>query len=404
MLTLAGIVFILCFVFAIHLFHRHYSTKIQVNNKTEFSIGGFNTNLKVKIIDAKDILKPWYSNDLLSPGYITNIEKEKFLIITGNGSLYSFFSDKLKLLDSNFSSLLTSKNYLPIKDRTNLTGRLGVRGLYYDAKSKTIFVAYGLKLQNPNCFTLAIDSAKFEDVNQKIIFSNFYQGKSCSPNPNGHESAGKITRIGDSIFVAFGSFGNYDGKKGLSDYISKKDSSNKDWEFGSILKININTKKTQVYAKGLRNVEGMESVKDSLFITSHGPYGGDIFSKVEEHDNFGWPEYSYGLSYENFENIYIKPVPPYKDPTFYFCPDVGVSAILFYKNKSIPWFKDKFIMATLIDKSFYLLDYSFPLGRIRSVEKYNLGYRIRDLSVGDNGSIYLITDEGAILILSNFLK
>ena len=128
MLTLAGIVFILCFVFAIHLFHRHYSTKIQVNNKTEFSIGGFNTNLKVKIIDAKDIDFTVLQNFPHASVDFKNIKVMEVVESKNKDTLFkagkvSFFFNLIDIFNKNYHLKKIRMDDLSIKIKINKNGK-----------------------------------------------------------------------------------------------------------------------------------------------------------------------------------------------------------------------------------------------------------------------------------------
>ena len=89
------------------------------------------------------------------------------------------------------------------------------------------------------------------------------------------------------------------GTKNIGLKLQKLDS-----EFGKILKIDIQTNKSEVVSLGHRNPQGLFYSKkyDFILSTEHGPKGGDEininhkpFSKIK---NFGWPISSYGKHYK----------------------------------------------------------------------------------------------------------
>ena len=73
---------------------------------------------------------------------------------------------------------------------------------------------------------------------------------------------------------------------------------------------------------------------------------------------------------------------------------------MFYEGKEFPRWNKHFIVATLKAKSIYLLNYDSDNDRIISSERIPIGYRVRDISVLQNGEIYLVTDERRIIKLS----
>ena len=102
---------------------------------------------------------------------------------------------------------------------------------------------------------------------------------------------------------------------------------------------------------GVRNTQGLsyDKEKDILFMTEHGPKGGDevnikkiLYSKIV---NFGWPISSYGEHYpheteKKTKSIY-KFAPLYKshsehgfeEPVIYYENAIGPSEIIFLKKK-----------------------------------------------------------------------
>ena len=111
-------------------------------------------------------------------------------------------------------------------------------------------------------------------------------------------------------------------------------------DFGKILKINIQNKKSEVVSLGHRNPQGLYYSKkfDFILSTEHGPKGGDEininnkpFLKVK---NFGWPISSYGEHYKkNYSEKILKEAPlnkshkkfGFEEPIKYFDPSIGIS-------------------------------------------------------------------------------
>jgi len=73
---------------------------------------------------------------------------------------------------------------------------------------------------------------------------------------------------------------------------------NIDLDFGKMLVINIDSKKTKQYSKGHRNPQGLVKVENYILETEHGPDGGDEINLIDSNEDYGWPFVSYGAEYE----------------------------------------------------------------------------------------------------------
>ena len=52
--------------------------------------------------------------------------------------------------------------------------------------------------------------------------------------------------------------------------------------YGKIIKISLNTMDVEIFAKGLRNPQGLFLDKDGIFETEHAPQGGDELNLILE--------------------------------------------------------------------------------------------------------------------------
>ena len=151
---------------------------------------------------------------------------------------------------------------------------------------------------------------------------------------------------------------------------------------------------------GHSNPQGLVLVGEKIFVTEHGPKGGDELNNIIEGKNYGWPFYSYGFSYDN-RDIHRRPhKKPFQEPHFVFPQDTGVSEVVFYQGNEFPRWNNHFIVATMKAKSLYLLNYDELNDRIIYAEKIPIGYRVRDILISEKGIINLVTDERKIIKLS----
>ena len=195
-----------------------------------------------------------------------------------------------------------------------------------------MYVSY-IGERKDNCYDLKII---FSELNEKFLdFSLFYQTLNCVDKNNNHGfwahqgAGGRIVNLDNSnLLFTTGDFRN----RPLSQDIQS--------DFGKILKINIQNKKSEVVSLGHRNPQGLYYSKkfDFILSTEHGPKGGDEINinndpllKVK---NFGWPISSYGEHYKkNYSKKILNEAPlnkshkkfGFEEPIKYFDPSIGIS-------------------------------------------------------------------------------
>ena len=166
----------------------------------------------------------------------------------------------------------------------------GIKDLHIS--KETLFVSY-INQVKENCYSLEVAKANL-DLNE-LNFEKLYITNFCKSRPD--QSGGRIQRFDDNnIILSIGEFG-----------FDTKDLNLVDIDAGKIIIINTsNGKDYSVVGMGLRNPQGLNYLPDKfqneIFITSHGPYGGDEINVVDlkktvKENNFGWPNVSYGEHY-----------------------------------------------------------------------------------------------------------
>ena len=152
----------------------------------------------------------------------------------------------------------------------------------------------------------------------------------------------------------------------------------------------------EIYQIGLRNPQGMtiNPNNNNIYFSNHGPRGGDSIGVVSFAGNYGWKKIAWGgteyigtkIGKSALNNIY-------DDPVKIWVPSIGAGNLTFYNGKTFPdWAGDILVTAT---GSKMLIRIDFNNEKIIGKEyilKDEIG-RVRDLEVGANGDIYLISDE-----------
>lgn len=157
----------------------------------------------------------------------------------------------------------------------------------------------------------------------------------------------------------------------------------------------------EIYSYGHRNVQGIayDSKNDRLLINEHGPKGGDEINLIEPGANYGWPLATFGLDYTGAQVSPFQTHPDTVAPLLHWTPSIAPSALAIYDGSLFPDWQGDLFNAALAAKEVRrvrLVD-----GEVAEQETLfaELDERIRDVQVGPDGALYLLTDgpEGRLL-------
>jgi aldose sugar dehydrogenase len=155
----------------------------------------------------------------------------------------------------------------------------------------------------------------------------------------------------------------------------------------------------EIWAYGMRSQEGLAFAPDGqLYEVEHGPRGGDEFNLIKKGANYGWPLVSHGIDYRG------DPIGDGKvamsgteQPVYYWSPSTAPSGLTFYTGNSNAWAGSAFVgmlNGRLLDR-IKLVD-----GKVVEEEAMltDLKSRIRDVRMGTDGALYVLTDSGGAAI------
>jgi glucose/arabinose dehydrogenase len=160
--------------------------------------------------------------------------------------------------------------------------------------------------------------------------------------------------------------------------------------------------KPEIYTLGHRNPLGLaiHPVTHELWSTEFGPRGGDELNRIEAGKNYGWILVTHGQHY-NGDPVARGSggVPGMTDPVLFWVPSINPGNLMFYEGDRFPVWRGNMLMATMTRS---LLRVTFDdTGKPAAQERMltSLGQRLRDVRLGPDGSIYVLTDEreGAML-------
>ncbi len=152
----------------------------------------------------------------------------------------------------------------------------------------------------------------------------------------------------------------------------------------------------EIFSFGNRNVQGaaLHPQTGELWAHEHGPQGGDELNIIRAGRNYGWPVITYGVNYgigtKIGEGTHKEGM---EQPLYYWVPSIATSGMTFYTGERFPqWQNNLFIGSLQYDLLVRLeLEGEKVVHEERMLED-KLG-RIRDVRVGPDGLIYVLTDE-----------
>jgi glucose/arabinose dehydrogenase len=151
----------------------------------------------------------------------------------------------------------------------------------------------------------------------------------------------------------------------------------------------------EIYAWGHRNPQGMAVHPETgaVWTQEHGPRGGDEVNIERPGANYGWPVITQGIDYSGApvgEGTHKEGM---EQPVHYWVPSIAPSGMAFYEGEAFPEWQGDLFVGALKDQLLARLelDGERVVGEERLLEDA-IG-RIRDVEVGPDGFLYLLTDE-----------
>lgn len=155
--------------------------------------------------------------------------------------------------------------------------------------------------------------------------------------------------------------------------------------------------RAEIWSYGIRNPQGMamNPWSDTLWLNEHGPRGGDEINIPEKGKNYGWPLATWGVNYSGLKIPEAKGsiVAGTEQPIFYWEKSPAVSGMAFYNSDTFPQWRQKLFIGALKDKEVIVLSVKGNAVTEEGRLLQERGQRIRDVRVGPDGYLYVLTDE-----------
>ena len=159
----------------------------------------------------------------------------------------------------------------------------------------------------------------------------------------------------------------------------------------------------EIWSFGHRNQQGaaLNPWTGKLWTHEHGPRGGDEVNIVQPGKNYGWPIATHGINYS------LLPIPEAEgkhvdgmvDPLHVWEKSPGISGMAFYDNPTFKAWDHNLFIGALVSQE--LIRLQLDGDKVVHEERLlgDLKVRIRDVRVGPDGYLYVLTDakDGQLL-------
>jgi glucose/arabinose dehydrogenase len=160
----------------------------------------------------------------------------------------------------------------------------------------------------------------------------------------------------------------------------------------------------ETFAHGFKDPEGaaIHPATGELWMTDHGPQGGDEINIVRGGKDYGWPDVSYGRQYDarqadGRKNVPVgngrTSMPGVEEPVYYWVPSIAPSGMAFYTGNLIPQWKGNLFVGAMAGQALVRLVLNGD--RVVAEERLltDLKRRIREVKQGPDGALYIFAGD-----------
>lgn len=163
-----------------------------------------------------------------------------------------------------------------------------------------------------------------------------------------------------------------------------------------------------LWSMGHRNPQGaaLHPETGELWVSEHGPQGGDEINIAQPGANYGWPIKSYGCDYGATPGAACRigggvHAPTFVEPLTYWVPtSIAPAGLAFYTGSMFPEWRGQLFSGALQGQAVWRLTLSGNTVTAREEMFRDLGERFRDVRQAPDGALLLLTDSGKLMRLA----
>jgi cytochrome c2 len=337
------------------------------------------------------------------------------LLVTGSGAFY-----RLRLPDDSTPLAATELTLgLPFDRRRFVEDmpfgvnidNFRVAGLHVQEMGEqvSLWVSHHHWNRDARCYTLRLSAASgtARDVldGRPLEWRTVYDTQPCLPIKQrygrqgeafpGHQSGGAIVALdAERVLLTVGDH-QFDGWTSPETYPQHESA-----DYGKTLQVHTSGT-VRPFSSGHRNPQGLtRDAHGRLWLTDHGPQGGDELNLLESSGNYGWPYDTFGTEYGELVWPLQQASPsggPFIPPVHAWVPSIAPSNLIVVAHERFSEWRGDLLVGSLNDGHLYRV--RLEGARVMYVEPIRIGRDVRDLAETDDGRLVLWADDGAIVEL-----
>jgi glucose/arabinose dehydrogenase len=168
--------------------------------------------------------------------------------------------------------------------------------------------------------------------------------------------------------------------------------------------INQDGARAAIYSFGHRNPQGIvfDPATGAVWSHEHGPRGGDELNRIEPGTNYGWPVATGGIDYSGARISPYSSRPGMQGPALEWTPSIAPAGMSQYRGVLFPDWNGDLLIASLVEQTVRRVALEGNAVEAQAPLGLELNKRLRDVRVGPDGALYVLTDseDGELLRIS----
>ncbi|WP_370662085.1 PQQ-dependent sugar dehydrogenase [Massilia oculi] len=233
-----------------------------------------------------------------------------------------------------------------------------------------------------------LENDRLEDV--RVLFSS-------TPKPRAGNNGGRIAFLPDQTLVLTVGDGNW----------RREEAQNVGNHLGTVVRLDRDGKAPpdnpfvkrpdaapEIYSLGHRNPQGIavDPVTGELLLTEQGARGGDEINRIVAGKNYGWPLVTAGIDYPFGRVTPFSRLAGFEAPLLEWTPSIAPAGLAVYRGDQFPEWRGDLLVPALRGRAVHRVvrDGGRIVGQQTLLAELN--QRMRDVKVGPDGAIYVLTD------------
>ena len=287
-----------------------------------------------------------------------------------------------------------------------------VRGIHLEETTGDLYLT-ALPLQEEcrslQLWRVGIDLSTFELGQAKELFRT----TPCLDSASGYQQfGGRVVSDGTGrILVSVGDFGYgvSTTREEAADgpYQERPDILTPPSTYGVVVAVESSGAAT-VVSRGHRNPQGLafDAETRTLYLSEHGPKGGDEINVIRQGADYGWPDVTYGGPYGgdpqpdeswSLGRWFGSNHGSFEEPLMSWLPAIAASELVVYRGEEFPAWQGDVLLASFKGNIHRL---RLVNGRVVVDERIEIRTRPRDLAVSPDGTLWVATDDNRLLNIS----